>query len=64
MGVCLLSLPNTQSVFPVPCWIELISIYNAHGHKLRSPTFEKVQFVTALGIEDLRVDYENLVEIE
>ena len=25
--------------------------YNAHGHKLRSPTFEKAQFVTALGID-------------
>ncbi len=24
--------------------------YNAHGHKLRFPTFEKAQFVTALGI--------------
>lgn len=24
--------------------------YNAHGHKLRSPAFEKAQFVTALGI--------------
>jgi len=27
-------------------------IYNAHGHKLRSPAFEKAQFVTALGIVD------------
>ncbi len=26
-------------------------LYNAHGHKLRFPTFEKAQFVTALGIE-------------
>jgi hypothetical protein len=25
-------------------------LYNAHGHKLRLPTFEKAQFVTALGI--------------
>jgi len=25
-------------------------LYNAHGHKLRSPAFEKAQFVTALGI--------------
>jgi hypothetical protein len=30
--------------------------YNAHGHKLRFPTFEKAQFVTAMGIfqESLR----------
>ncbi len=27
-----------------------ILIYNAHGHKLRFPTFKKAQFVTALGI--------------
>jgi hypothetical protein len=24
--------------------------YHAHGHKLRSPAFEKAQFATALGI--------------
>ncbi len=28
----------------------LYCLYNAHGHKLRFPTFEKAQFVTALGI--------------
>jgi len=28
----------------------LFSLYNAHGHQLRSTTFEKAQLVTALGI--------------
>ncbi len=31
-------------------------IYNAHGHKLRFPTFEKAQFVTALGIAHDRIE--------
>ena len=29
------------------------TLYNAYGHKLRSPTVEKAQFVTALGIADM-----------
>jgi len=33
-------------------------IYNAHGHKLRFPAFEKPQFVTALGIiSELKLVY-------
>jgi hypothetical protein len=27
-----------------------MGFYDAHGHKLRFPTFEKAQFVTAMGI--------------
>ena len=30
--------------------IDIIRLYNAHGHKLCFPAFEKAQFVTALGI--------------
>jgi hypothetical protein len=30
--------------------------YNTHGHKLRFPPSEKVQFVTECGIENLETD--------